>query len=167
MSRAGWTAIAMAWLLAGAAWAADGPCVADARRLCPDVPVGEGRILACFRARWYEVSSACQQVVQDVENRARQIGAACSGTVWQYCQGVSGGQGRLLACVSARWDELSSTCRDAVGTANEKIQRFQTACSDDAARLCPGVQAGGGKIFACLKLYEGGVSSACRAAMRP
>ena len=26
--------------------AAEGPCVADARRLCPDVPVGDGRILA-------------------------------------------------------------------------------------------------------------------------
>jgi hypothetical protein len=129
--------------------------------------VGEGRILACFRARWYEVSSACQQVVQDVEGRSRQIGAACAGAVWQFCQGVPPGQGRLLTCVAARWNDLSSTCRDAVGAATEKIQRFQTACASDAARLCPGVTAGGGKLFACLKLSEDAVSSACRDAMRP
>ena len=167
MRRTTWMAIAVACLAATGAGASDGPCVADARRLCPDVPVGDGRILACFRARWYEVSSACQQVVQDVEGRARQIGAACSGDVWQYCRNVPQGQGRLLACVSARWNDLSSTCRDAVGAVTEKIQRFQDACANDAARLCPGVPSGGGKIFACLKLYEDTLSSACRSAMRP
>jgi hypothetical protein len=160
-------AIVAACVAASGPAAAEGPCVADARRLCPDVPVGEGRILACFRARWYDVSSACQRVVQDVENRARQINVACSPAVWQYCQGIAPGQGRLLTCVAARWNDLSSTCRDAVGAASEKMQRFQTACAGDAARLCPGVAAGGGKIFGCLKLYEDAVSSACRAAMRP
>jgi hypothetical protein len=167
MRGATWMAIVAVCVAASGPAAAEGPCVADARRLCPDVPVGEGRILACFRARWYDVSSACQRVVQDVENRARQINVACSPAVWQYCQGIAPGQGRLLTCVAARWNDLSSTCRDAVGAANEKMQRFQTACAGDAARLCPGVTAGGGKIFGCLKLYEDAVSSACRAAMRP
>lgn len=165
--RATWMAIAAACMAAGGVARAEGPCVADARRLCPDVPVGDGRILACFRARWYEVSGACQQVVQDVEGRARQIGAACAGAVWQYCANVPPGQGRLLTCVSARWDELSSTCRDAVGAAAEKLQRFQAACAGDAARFCPDVPSGGGKIFACLKLNEAALSSACRDAMRP
>ena len=146
--------------------AAEGPCVADAKRLCPDVPVGDGRIMACFRARWFEVSSACQQQVQEVEGRARQLGVACSGAVWQYCQGVPQGQGRVLACVSARWNELSSTCRDAVAAAGEKIERFKAACGGDAERLCAGIPPGGGTVFACLKLYEDSVSSACRDAMR-
>ena len=167
MRRTVLIALAAACVATSGSAAAEGPCVADARRLCPDVPVGDGRILACFRARWYEVSSACQQVVQDVEGRARQIGVACAGAVWQYCQNVPRGAGRLLTCVSARWSELSSTCRDAVGAATEKLQRFQAACASDAGRLCPDVPAGGGKIFACLKLYEDAVSSACRDAMRP
>jgi hypothetical protein len=158
-------AIAAAYLVASGAMASDGPCVADARRLCPDIPVGERRILACFRARWYEVTSACQHAVQDVEGRARQISAACAGDVWQYCRGVPRGQGRLLACLAAQWNDLSSSCGDAVAVVSERKQRFQTACAEDAARLCPGVAAGGGQIFACLKLYGDSVSGACRGAM--
>jgi hypothetical protein len=50
---------------------------------------------------------------------------------------------------------------------DREIQRFQSACASDAARFCPDVPAGGGKIFACLKLYEEAVSTACRDAMRP
>ena len=167
MTRIALIALVAACVAVSGTAAADGPCVADAKRLCPDVPVGDGRIVACFRGRWSEVSSACQQVVQDVENRARKIGTACASAVWQYCPNVPPGEGRLLACVSARWSDLSSTCRDAVGAASEKLQRFQTACGSDAERLCPGVPAGGGKIFACLKLYEDAVSSACRDALRP
>ena len=156
-----------AWLAAASPAAAEGPCVADARRLCPDVPVGDGRILACFRARWYDVSSACQQVVQEVEGRARQLHAACAGAVWQYCPGVPAGDGRLLACVSARWNDLSSSCRDAVAEAAERRQRFGAACAGDIARFCPGVPQGGGTVFGCLKLHEDAVTTACRDAMRP
>ena len=154
-------------LLAASPARADGPCVEDARRLCPDVPVGEGRILACLRARWKEVSSACQQNVNEAAARARQFSAACEADVWQFCQGVRPGRGRIAACLGARWDDLSSTCRDAVAVASEKVQRFATDCADDAARFCPGVQPGGGRIYGCLKLQESRLSSRCRRAMRP
>jgi hypothetical protein len=154
-------------LFAAAPARADSPCADDARRLCPDVPVGEGRILACLRARWKDVSSACQQNVNEVAGRARQFAAACEGDVWAFCQGVRRGQGRIAACLGARWDDLSSTCRDAVAEASEKVQRFASDCADDAARFCAGVQPGGGRIFACLKLQESRLSSRCRAAMKP
>jgi hypothetical protein len=154
-------------LLAPAPARADSPCADDARRLCPDVPVGEGRILACLRARWKDVSSACQQDVNEAAARARQFGAACEGDVWAYCQGVRPGGGRIAACLGARWNDLSSTCRDAVAVAGEKVRRFAAGCADDAARLCPGVQPGGGRVFGCLKLQDQRLSGRCRAAMRP
>jgi hypothetical protein len=34
-------------------------------------------------------------------------------------------------------------------------------CKEDAARLCPGVTPGGGKLIACLKQHENEVSIGC------
>ena len=34
-------------------------------------------------------------------------------------------------------------------------------CKADAARLCPGVQPGGGKLLGCLKQHENEVSIGC------
>ena len=157
----------IACLLALPATAAESPCNADARRLCPDVPVGDGGVLQCLREQWYQVSSSCQSVIQRVEGRARQIDVSCANDTFRYCQRVVRGNGRVLSCLAKRWDGLSSTCRDAVSKVAEKVQRFTDSCSADAARLCAGVEPGGGRLFACLKLQENAVSSRCSAALRP
>lgn len=34
-------------------------------------------------------------------------------------------------------------------------------CKEDAARLCPGVRPGGGKLIGCLKQHENQVSVGC------
>jgi hypothetical protein len=147
--------------------AAEDACVADAVRLCPDVPSGEGRILDCLRARWYSLSSACQQTIQGVENRARQIGVACNHDVYEHCRRAPAGGGRVLSCLVGNWEHLSSTCSDAVAKVAERARKFAGACSADAEQLCAGIEPGGGRIFACLKLQERAVSGRCAAALRP
>jgi hypothetical protein len=44
------------------------------------------------------------------------------------------------------------------------VQALRAACSDDAARLCSGVQTGGGRVIACLKQHQDELSSGCRQA---
>lgn len=39
------------------------------------------------------------------------------------------------------------------------------ACQADAAKLCPGVQPGGGRVLACLKQHEAELSAGCQAAL--
>jgi hypothetical protein len=39
-------------------------------------------------------------------------------------------------------------------------------CKADVARLCPGVQMGGGRIIACLKAHKEEVSIGCGQAMK-
>ena len=61
-------------LLATPAFAAeapdhDGPCKADAAKLCPDVKPGGGRIAACLREHKDAVSDACKARIQ--AHRAR------------------------------------------------------------------------------------------------
>ncbi len=156
----------LAVALPGGAGAEDA-CAVDAKRLCPDVPYGGGAVLQCLRERWSEVSGACQQQVRDADNRVREIDASCANDYFRWCQATPRGQGRVLSCLSKRWNDLSSTCRDAVGRVSERIQRFTDSCRGDADRLCQGVEPGQGRIFACLKLQERAVSSRCQAALRP
>jgi hypothetical protein len=39
-------------------------------------------------------------------------------------------------------------------------------CKDDVARLCPGVQPGGGRILGCLKQHKMEMSVGCAKAMQ-
>jgi hypothetical protein len=159
---ASWTAA----LLAPVAVRADSACVSDAERLCPGIPAGEGRVLTCLRARWSDLSGACQHDIQQAENRSREIATACTGDVWQYCRGVAPGGDRIRVCLWSRWNDLSSTCRDEWARLAEKAQRLVDECAADIQQHCPGLQPGGGRIFLCLKLQESRLSSRCQGALR-
>jgi len=46
----------------------------------------------------------------------------------------------------------------------QSLAALREACSDDAQRLCAGVQPGGGRIVACLKEHKDSLSDRCRQA---
>ena len=144
----------------------DSMCMKDAQRYCPTIPFGEGRVLTCLQARWMDLSSACQNEIQQIQNRAAEINQACVTDLWQYCPNVAAGAGRLQACLVSRWDNLSSICRDKVAEVAEKAQGMRDYCADDIDRLCSWVKPGGGQLFMCLKAQESKVSVQCRKVLR-
>jgi|GraSoiStandDraft_4_1057263.scaffolds.fasta_scaffold150985_2 hypothetical protein len=152
--------------IASAPARADSACMQDALRYCPTVPIGEGRVLTCLQTRWKDLASACQQEIQTIHNRARAINLACTNDVWQFCRGVAPGADRIRVCLSSRWDDLSSACRDTVTEVAEKAQNLSELCANDMERLCPGIKAGGGQIFLCLKAQKSKTSSQCQTALR-
>ncbi len=153
----------------GAPAAADAPCAEDAARLCPRVEPGDRRLWDCLLQKQFQLSSACQRNIQEVQRRASEFSADCAQDVYRYCRSTPPGQGRILACLQAYvgTGDLSSNCEQAVVTALEKVQALADAFTDDAARLCSGVQPGGGRIFLCLRAQSERVSSRCRAALNP
>jgi hypothetical protein len=160
------TAFVTALLLTSIAARADSACMADAQRYCSRIPIGEGRVLTCLQARWNDLSGACQQEIQLIQSRAREIDLACSTDVWQYCRGVAPGADRIRVCLWSRWDDLSSTCREKAAEVAEKAQKLRDLCAADIDRLCPGMRPGGGQIYLCLKAQESKTSSQCRSALR-
>jgi hypothetical protein len=66
-----------ALLFAGVASAQEKPCMADAARLCPDVPPGGGAQIACLKQHKEQLSAACkkhvmQMKIQQEENKQLQ-----------------------------------------------------------------------------------------------
>src|SRR5436309_1912359 len=108
------------WMLIPIAARADSACMADAQRHCSSIPIGDGRVLTCLRSRWSELASACQQEIQRIDTRAQEISTACTTDIWQYCSSVPPGGDRIRVCLWSRWNDLSSTCRDAAARVAEK-----------------------------------------------
>jgi hypothetical protein len=158
--------LALGAALAAAPARADSACLDDARRHCPDVPFGDGRVLACLERHWNQLSGACIQDIQKVQARSREISLACAADVWSFCPNVPPGEGRVRACLWERWDELSSTCKEASARLAEKANAVWEACQADAGRLCAGMRYGGGQVFLCLKAQESKVSGPCQRALR-
>ena len=159
---------ALAALAAGRA-AAQAPCAEDAERLCPGIPSGDGRLWACLQRNNLQLSSACTRNLQEVKRRAAEFNADCANDVFRFCPATARGRGRILECLRPHvgTHELSSTCEDAVGTAVEKLDEFRSACADDVAALCQGVQPGTGRLLMCLRYQSDKISSRCRKAVEP
>jgi Cysteine rich repeat len=86
-------------------------------------------------------------------------GKACKADLAAACPGVEPGQGRILACLEGKTDQLSQACKDDV---SKKFNALYKACRPDAEKLCPGTEMGGGKLFQCLGDNEKSLSSSCK-----
>ena len=66
----------------------------------------------------------------------------------------------LLLCLILTWVSF------AVGQAGGQpsLADLRAACTDDAQRLCAGVQPGGGRVVACLKQHRDSLSDQCKQA---
>lgn len=144
---------------------AQGPCAADAERLCQGILPGGGRIHACLASNAGRLSPACREDLKHAQQRAREIHERCQGDVWQFCQGIRPGQGRILACLKSHEAELSPPCGEEFGRAREKAKGIRGACAADAKQLCAGIREGQGRVYACLVSNRDRVSPPCQQAL--
>jgi hypothetical protein len=116
-------AMMLALVAAAPAWAQGPPrgpmqplivCLADYQRLCPGVPPGGGRIMACLNAQAEKLSQACFQALAE---RGLALTAAlrlCRTDYDRLCLGVPVGRGQALACLLDNRARLSAGCRNAL-----------------------------------------------------
>ena len=90
---------------------------------------------------------------------------ACAGDAARLCQGVEEGAGRILDCLKKQRAALSGPCRLAVATPLEALDELSASCREDAARVCPGVEPGGGRVIACMRAGWSSLSEACQASL--
>jgi hypothetical protein len=85
-------------------------CAADIKAQCTDVKPGEGRIRACVKDHFKDLSPGCQEVL--VEGEA--LKKACGADAKQFCGDVKAGGGRLAACLAQHTADISDPCKDAM-----------------------------------------------------
>jgi hypothetical protein len=116
-------------------------CRGDFQSHCAGVPAGGGAGLRCLQKNLASLSPACQTAVGATEGGAathppsaaqggtttapamppREMAAlmrrSCGGDFRAFCQGVSLGGGRALACLADHQESLSPPCREALASA--------------------------------------------------
>jgi hypothetical protein len=85
-------------------------CAGDVKSLCAGIQPGDGRVKACIKSHFSDVSAPCQAVLV----KATAISKACSADVKKVCVDVKPGGGRIEACMKSHLSEVSDPCKDAV-----------------------------------------------------
>jgi len=90
--------------------AAHQACAADIKQLCGEVKPGEGRLKACVKEHFGQLSASCQTAL--IANVT--ITKSCKADAQQKCPGIKPGGGRIQACMKDHFTELSERCKDAL-----------------------------------------------------
>jgi hypothetical protein len=150
---------------------AEDPCAEDVKQFCAEVKPGGGRIEHCLRGAKQNVSLACRERLDAWDKKARSLleefSLACEVDIGRLCGEVKPGEGRVMACLVKREDELSSSCRsetDRFQAAREEVLAVRSACRADVDRLCKSVSAEAGPLVECLQTRRADLSAECRAA---
>jgi hypothetical protein len=96
----------------------------------------------------------------------------CSAEIDQYCNQVTPGEGRLMACFYAHEDKLSSACVNALYDAAVALEQavdalvyVATSCEGDIDQFCADIEPGEGRILNCLSSSRDSLSAECTKAL--
>lgn len=97
----------------------------------------------------------------------------CKTELESYCKDVTPGEGRILACIYAHGDKISGRCEYALYDSAAQLERAVAAlayavneCGDDLEKYCAAVEAGEGRLLACLEQHDKNVSGRCKQALK-
>jgi hypothetical protein len=107
------------------------------------------------------------------EGVVQAVKEGCQNEIKTYCQGVTPGEGRLLACLYAYGDKLSGRCEYALYDASVQLERAVNAlsyvaneCRGDLNAYCSTVKPGEGRLLDCLEKNNKKVSNRCNQAIK-
>jgi hypothetical protein len=97
----------------------------------------------------------------------------CKKELDSFCKEVTPGEGRVLACLYAFNDKLTGRCEYALYDASAQLEHavatltyVANECADELKKHCAAVEAGGGRLAACLQKNEKDLSTRCKTAMK-
>lgn len=104
-----------------------------------------------------------------VTSAEQKLRSACGEDVTKFCGTVTPGEGRLLFCIMAHEDKISTKCDYALYSAARNLDRAidfieeaADACWSDIEKLCADVPEGGGRIAQCLVTKKSTASPTCQ-----
>jgi hypothetical protein len=100
-------------------------CEAEVQQFCPESLSGEDR-RRCVVQRMKRLPLPCQQIVRQRMVRwkeADEYKAACFDDVKRVCHGVEPGEGRILACLQERAQDISEGCYQSLPKGHLLLQK--------------------------------------------
>ena len=101
------------------------------------------------------------------------VADGCKTELDTYCKGVTPGEGRILACLYAYQDKLSSRCEYALYDASAQLEKAIVAltylaneCRDDLKSFCSDVKPGEGRLIQCIEKNKEKISDRCKQAIK-
>jgi hypothetical protein len=134
------------------------------------LPVGMAAAIIAFGTTASAQTDAARQIEARLSAAAKKIEAACADDAKKYCSTVTPGEGRLLLCMEAHEDKISTKCDYAVYEAArnleralDRIEQAADACWNDIEKHCANVAEGGARIAQCLVAQKASLAPACQA----
>jgi Cysteine rich repeat len=114
------------------------------------------------------------KTIQDkLAARVAKLESACAKDIKKYCSTVTPGEGRIIYCMEAHEDKISTKCafelEDAatnVQTAADALKDAVLACKAEITGVCANVLPGKGRIAACLLSNKSTASAGCAEAIQ-
>lgn len=113
-----------------------------------------------------------QKVRARLDAAVNKIQAACASDLTKYCSTVTPGEGRVVYCVLAYEDKISTKCEYALYEASRNLNRaldavgqVADACWDEIEKRCANIPEGGGRIAQCLLTNKASIKKACQSAV--
>ena len=127
--------------------------------------------MRCLCAHLLTAASAALMLLNATSaTQAQDVLKACEADIKAYCSQVTLGDGRLLACMYAHEDKISPECDVAIADAADQLDWFLSSvrealetCAPDIQKHCADVDAGQGRIYACLRIKKDQIGDDCKA----
>jgi hypothetical protein len=101
------------------------------------------------------------------------VAEGCKKEIETYCNNVTFGEGRILACLYAHNDKLSGRCEYALYDAAAQLERAIAAltyvaneCDNDLEKHCSKITPGEGRLLKCIEKHDSDVSDRCKQALK-
>jgi hypothetical protein len=84
-------------------------CKADVKQFCADVKPGAGKLTACIKSHFKDLSGDCQVAFI----RVAAVGRDCKSDIKSFCSDAKS-KTAVPACLKAHAESLSASCKDAM-----------------------------------------------------
>jgi Golgi apparatus protein 1 len=112
-------------------------------------------------------------ILEKLTARVTRLESACAKDIKKYCRTVTPGEGRMIYCMQAHEDKISTKCAFELGeaatsvqTAADALKDAVIACKAEISGVCGKVLPGQGRIAACLLSNKSTASAGCAEAIQ-